>query len=495
MADIVSLQEKAEVFHVILATVIAVIPTFSMGTALGFSNPAAVQYKQLNATALSEPLTQDQTSWFVSLLSISLMVGTLFSGPIADRFGRRYTTLASQCIMLAGWICMLFAKEFSLLMIGRFFTGLGAGVSMPASYMILSEIALVRFRGTLAIINTLIPNICFIYILFLSALFPFDWMIPFSCLPILVFFALFYFIPESPLWFVKQGRMEEAQKTMSWLRGPNYPVAIELDEMQACLAEESHDDENEEKPSVKDKLNYLMSRPVLAPLVMMTGMFILQTVSGSDTVAFYSLDIFQRAQVPMDNHLLSSLVQIGFILGYILSTPLLSKIPRRLQFIMSALFMALSFTTLGFSLDAMTIENEQGWISYYNAVLPVCVISAGLAYGLGVGPVLVSLLAEVLPSRIKGLCCSIVISAKHLVSFVNLKVFPSLVAHVGLPSVFWIHSGILVFACGIAFLVLPETQGKTLTELSNLYKKEGQKKQLTPQPQKLLTKAEKANVV
>ena len=46
-----------------------------------------------------------------------------------------------------------------------------------------------------------------------------------------------------------------------------------------------------------------------------------------------------------------------------------------------------------------------------------------------------------------------------------------MVGELGLPMVFWIHSGICVTLSLLAAAILPETQGLTLTELSNLYEK------------------------
>jgi len=46
-----------------------------------------------------------------------------------------------------------------------------------------------------------------------------------------------------------------------------------------------------------------------------------------------------------------------------------------------------------------------------------------------------------------------------------------MVAACGLPVVFWFHSFISLAGTVFAFVYLPETQGKTLTELSNLFVK------------------------
>ena len=50
-----------------------------------------------------------------------------------------------------------------------------------------------------------------------------------------------------------------------------------------------------------------------------------------------------------------------------------------------------------------------------------------------------------------------------------MKIFPTCVGIFGLPALFWIHSCICAAVCFIAMMILPETQGKTLTELSEMY--------------------------
>ena len=75
-------------------------------------------------------------------------------------------------------------------------------------------------------------------------------------------------------------------------------------------------------------------------------------MSGSETIAYYCLDIFKRAKVTMmNNYTLSILLQTAFTTGYVISAFIMNHVPRRIQFMSSALFMAVSTATLGFSLN------------------------------------------------------------------------------------------------------------------------------------------------
>ena len=65
------------------------------------------------------------------------------------------------------------------------------------------------------------------------------------------------------------------------------------------------------------------------------------------------------------------------------------------------------------------------------------------------------------------------ISFRFVVVFILVKIFPRSVSLIGLHGVFWVHAGISIFVCILAGLIMPETQGKTLTELAKMFDKKG----------------------
>ena len=65
-----------------------------------------------------------------------------------------------------------------------------------------------------------------------------------------------------------------------------------------------------------------------------------------------------------------------------------------------------------------------------------------------------------------------------VVIFFLLKSFPDFVGCIGLHMLFWAHACILILTAFLAFFIMPETHGKTLTELSNLYEKKEEKSKL-----------------
>ena len=85
-------------------------------------------------------------------------------------------------------------------------------------------------------------------------------------------------------------------------------------------------------------------------------------MSGSETIAYYCLDIFKRAKVTMmNNYTLSILLQTAFTTGYVISAFIINHVPRRIQFMSSAIFMAVSTATLGFTLN-QSVEVCIPWV-------------------------------------------------------------------------------------------------------------------------------------
>ena len=67
------------------------------------------------------------------------------------------------------------------------------------------------------------------------------------------------------------------------------------------------------------------------------------------------------------------------------------------------------------------------WKSASDIILPISVICTGLAYGLGVGPVLFALLGEILQLNNKSFPVALIWSIRNLMCFLILKLFPTIV--------------------------------------------------------------------
>ena len=128
-------------------------------------------------------------------------------------------------------------------------------------------------------------------------------------------------------------------------------------------------------------------------------------------MSYYSLEIFAKAEVPLNEYVLSILLQVGFTVSYLLSSPLMNIMKRRTQYFFSAFLMAFCMLMLSFCMYAIGLS----FGSMHEVMKigqPLFVILSGVAYGLGVGPVIFSLTNEFFPARVKGVCGAIAMSSR-----------------------------------------------------------------------------------
>lgn len=75
---------------------------------------------------------------------------------------------------------------------------------------------------------------------------------------------------------------------------------------------------------------YFTAREFLTPLGIMLFLSVIQGACGCDTISYYSLKIFRMARVAMDEYVMAILLQLGYTAGYMLISPVMEKINRKL---------------------------------------------------------------------------------------------------------------------------------------------------------------------
>lgn len=87
-------------------------------------------------------LSHGALEWVVSIFLLGYAVGQLLYGPIANRFGRLVALRSGLIINLIGIVLCIFSiklSNYSLLLIGRLVTALGAASGLSCTFMLLNE--------------------------------------------------------------------------------------------------------------------------------------------------------------------------------------------------------------------------------------------------------------------------------------------------------------------------------------------------------------------
>jgi len=172
----------------------------------------------LGATVQSKFATLDQVPQFISLTFLGMTIGSLITGFIGDRYGRRFTYQFNLMIFGLASLAAAFAPDMTTLNLIRFVMGLGLGAEIVVGYSTLTEFVPPRSRGWwLAFMSFVVvsglPATALLGFLIIPE---FGWrpMFAIAGAGALVVWYLRKALPESPRWLETQGRNEEAEALM-----------------------------------------------------------------------------------------------------------------------------------------------------------------------------------------------------------------------------------------------------------------------------------------
>jgi MFS transporter, putative metabolite:H+ symporter len=172
----------------------------------------------LGATLRSGFSTIRQNAEFVSVTFLGMMVGSLLTGFLGDRYGRRFTYQANLAIFGIASIMAAFAPSMTALILLRFVMGAGLGAENVVGYATMTEFVPPQARGKwLGLISVFVVAGLPVTALLGTLIIPrFGWRIMFVLggLGALVVWHLRKALPESPRWLESIGRTAEADRIL-----------------------------------------------------------------------------------------------------------------------------------------------------------------------------------------------------------------------------------------------------------------------------------------
>jgi MFS transporter, putative metabolite:H+ symporter len=155
---------------------------------------------------------------FISLTFVGMTIGSLVTGFVGDKYGRRFTYQVNLLIFGLASIAAAFAQDMNQLIACRFVQGLGLGAEIVVGYSTLTEFVPPRSRGRwLAFMAFLVvagfPATALLSYFIIPA---WGWRPMFIIAGIgsLIVWYLRKNLPESPRWLESQGRTDEAEALM-----------------------------------------------------------------------------------------------------------------------------------------------------------------------------------------------------------------------------------------------------------------------------------------
>lgn len=425
----------------------------SAGTALAWTSPVGDQLKS-NSTSNTLPVDEDQLSWIGSFLAVGAFVGALPAGILAERIGRKYATITIGIPYLISWALLAFASNVGMLYTGRVFAGIATGASCVVAPMFISEIAETSLRGALGAFFQLFLTVGILFIYVAGALV--NWVslsIISAIFPLLLMICVF-FIPDSPIYLVKQGSRQEAGAALKTFWGRQCDTQTALANIQGELDALSGD----------AKLSDLFTvRSNFMALTISLALMLFQQFSGINAVIFYAQSIFDAAGSTIPPAICTIIVGVVQVVMTVTSAALIEKAGRRLLVLQSCVIMGLCLVTLGFYFHM----KETGTMDVSNlSILPLgSVVLFIISFSLGLGPIPWLIMGELFAADVKGVASAIAVMFNWTLVFIITKTFGMMKESWGSGPTFYFFALFMVVGTIFTFIKVPETKGKTNAQI------------------------------
>ncbi|TMW68185.1 hypothetical protein Poli38472_007857 [Pythium oligandrum] len=252
--------------------------------------------------------------WVVNTWIVGGMIGSLGSGQVSDRFGRKKAMMTIAAIMIVGGVIQAASSSVPVFTVGRFISGLASGAStaVPSGYI--NEISPPHLRNRLganfqAAVSLGIMLVC---CTFFFANTSSGWRY-IGGFPIVIGGAFLVgavsFLVESPAWLLTTGRKEEAERELARLFGEeNVDVALSwlLSARDESVELEEHgrsikDETSSEGSTVQENpWKLLFSPDYRMQTIVAIVVALCQQLTGINAVFFYSSSFFKDAGLDDD---------------------------------------------------------------------------------------------------------------------------------------------------------------------------------------------------
>ncbi|CAH0482864.1 unnamed protein product [Peronospora belbahrii] len=414
-----------------------------------------------------------KTEWTIAVSSwiVGGMVGSLLTGRVSNKFGRKPTMMANCVFMLTGGIIQAISQTIAVFTIGRIFAGIAAGGSTAVIPGFIGEICPPHLRGkwgvSFQISITLGHLLVAIAFFFASTSVGWRYIAGFPVVLALLFLSLAPFIlVESPAWLITVGQQTLAEYELARLFGsenvflaktwmdqdeaaPRVGIGSEFIMPMQELAMSMSPDAPKQR-----SITELFSPALIRQLLVAIGVAGAQQLTGVNAVFFYSSGIFKQAGLS-DSRIGVLLVNSVNILPTLFCGMLAARLGNRKLILVG-------FTGMFFSAVGMTAALVGG----VPALAIVFTALYVMTFGSSLGPLAWGVMADLFPNDVRAMGCSICVGCSWLCSLTVGLCYPYIAAAFN-------NYSFVPFMCTItiAFLFVhsfvPETYGKTIQAIQD----------------------------
>ncbi|XP_031845373.1 facilitated trehalose transporter Tret1 isoform X2 [Nomia melanderi] len=399
-------------------------------------------------------MTNETASWLTGILCLAAALTTVAVGKITERYGRKATGCLAAIPSSLAWLLMIFATKHWHLLVARFFSGMGGAITLFVVPRYVSEICCDATRGMLASLLSLILNGGILFSYTFGAMLSFRvFAIVAFAVPVL-YFVIFLFVPESPVYLVRHHRLPEAARSLRWLKaGHESTVQREMLRLQVEAKQE-----NASGRSVRPS-DLIRDKATIKGLLIALGLFGGQQLCGIFAMISYTETIFGISGSSLSPNASAIIVGAIQVFGSFLSTSLMERLGRRPLLLISCAGMCVCHYALGLYCYMESLRYDVAGFNW----IPILALSVYvIVYNLGLGPGPYVVSSEILNRDVSAPIVTLGLVTVWSTAFFVVKFFPNMVVWLNMYGCFFLLGTVCVFIFLFVFTLIPETKGLPL---------------------------------
>ena len=400
-----------------------------------FGYDTAVISGTISAVADRFGLDAMAKGWYVGCALVGSIGGVAVAGWLSDRFGRKPTMLFSSVLFSVSAIGCAICIGFADLVVYRIVGGVGIGIVSIVSPVYITEISPPERRGTMVSLYQFAITLGFVlaylvnYLILVNLHVADLWRVMLGAEAVftLLFFAVIFFIPESPRWLALRAGGSLVSRRIPWgeLAKPGIVKAV-----------------------------------LIGCAIAVLGQFM-----GVNAVLYYGPEIFADAGFAARESSFSTvLVGLVNMASTILAVFLMDRAGRKALVYFGVSLMIACLVTIGvfFRLHVMGVAFVAVFLAYI------------FAQAVSISAVVFVLLSEMYPDKVRGVAMSVAGLSLWVGTFLIGQFTPWCMATLGSSGTFFFFAAMCLPYLFIIWRLVPDTTGKSLEEIESYWRVGGE---------------------
>ncbi|XP_028148740.1 facilitated trehalose transporter Tret1 isoform X2 [Diabrotica virgifera virgifera] len=404
---------------------------------------------------LGKPITPAEESLIASLPNIGAILGTIVSGLLADKLGRKRTLILCALPFFACYILIANASKFYLFVVARIILGVSVGIALTVLPSYVAEISEDSNRGILSSIFGIMNAVGHLCSFVVGPLVSVQGYAYFLLIPVTIFFVTFVpFVPESPYYFMAKDDTNKAEKVLKKIH-KNSDTSKELQHIQDVVYRSKH-----------QKVNWkeLTVAPTRNAMIACCGLLLFQQCMGIPFILLYLQPILNASGNIIPSSLASIIIGFVQIVLCSVATLLIDRLGRKILLQVSSTGSIVSLVGLGVYFYLQSHNYNVDPIFW----LPLAsLINFYVFFNIGYATIPWTIGGELFATNVKSICVSIGSFGALTLGLVIVAAFPFIRETFGMSGVFFLFSGIASFSIIFVSIFVPETKGRNFLEIQN----------------------------